>query len=241
MKKKKKAEKGLSLIEILISLTIFLIIVLASLEFFGFSRRLYLKLKTQEEEETAAFSALDRMKIDLLKGGAGLLEPIQLGLLEGIEKKNETLTILSKEKNLTLNTDLFESQTRIRLEGTDNLSRGREICIFDSSKGEVRSIASADNEGIVLSSPLNFSFQEEKTHIILMEKVSLFYDDAKKIIRRKANSSPSQPLLEEAALFDFDYEEAKNLARLRLALSSRREKTYEISVYPKNTALARRD
>jgi hypothetical protein len=234
----KRQEKGLSLVESLISLSIFLAIVLASLEFFGFSRSLYLKLKTQEETGLAAFSALERMKTDLLRAGAGLLDPIHLNLVEGITKADEALIILSKEKNFPPVTNLFEGQTRIQLESTEGIKKEREICIFDSSKGELKSISSVDKKSIALSSPLGFSFLKEKTRLALLERISLFYDSEEKTIRRKVNSSPAQPLLEEAASLSFDYEKTTNIVRLRLALASRKEKIYEISVYPKNTALA---
>jgi len=221
-----------------LALALFLIVVLASLEFFGFTRGLFLKLKTNEETREAALSALDKMRVDLLAGGSGLLEPIELGLLEGISQEEGTLVILSKEKNLSPLNDLLEGQTRIRLQSANELKKGREICIFDSHKGEVKSISNADKKSIVLSSPLNFSFLKEKTQVCLLKKISLFLDKDKKILRRKTNASPAQPLLEDAILFGFSYEKASNLVRLHLALTSNKEKKYEIWVFPKNAALA---
>ena len=232
------SEKGFSLMESTLALALFLIVVLASLEFFGFTRSLFLKLKDKEETKEAALSALDKMKTDLLAGGSGLLEPIELGLLEGITQNEGTLVILSKEINLTPLNDLLEGQTRIRLQGTHNVKKGREICIFDAHKGEVKSISNADKESVVLSSPLNFSFLKEKSQVLLLKKISLFLDKDKQILRRKTNSSPAQPLLEDAILFAFSYEKASNLARLHVALTSNKEKKYEISVFPKNAALA---
>ena len=233
-----KPEKGFSLIESVISLSIFLVIVLSSLEFFGFARNIFLKLKNKEETKEAVLSALDKMKIDLLNGGSGLLVPIQLEILEGITRNEDTLIILSKEKNLSPLNDLLAGQTRILLESTYNVKKGMELCIFDSAKGKVKSISSVDKKSIVLSSPLDFSFLKEKTCVFLLKKISLFFDEDRQTLRRKVNSSPSQPLLEEAALFYFTYEKAVNLARLRLSLQSKKEKEYEISVFPKNTALA---
>jgi hypothetical protein len=234
----KRQENGLSLVESLISLFISLAIVLASLEFFSFSRSLYLKLKIQEETGLAAFSALERMKTDVLRAGLGLLGPIQLNLLEGITKADGALIILSEEKNFSPVTNLFEGQTRIQLESTEGIKKERDICIFDSSNGELKSISSVEKKSIALSSPLSFSFLKEKTRLILLERISLFYDSEEQTIKRKVNSSPAQPLLEEAASFNFDYEKTTNIVRLRLALTSRKEKIYETSVYPKNTALA---
>ena len=235
---REKSKKGFSLIESILTLSLFLVLVLASLEFFGFTRNLFLKLKNKEETKEAALSALDKMKTDLLAGGSGLLEPIQLGLLEGITQNESTLIILNKEKKLFILNDLVEGQTRIRLQSTYKVKRRREICIFDRSKGEVKSISRVEKKNIVLSSPLNSSFLKEKTCVFLLKKISLFLDKDKQILRRRVNSSPAQPLLEEVTLFGFIYDKATNLARLRLALKSNREKEYEISVFPKNAALA---
>lgn len=232
------SEKGFSLMESTLALALFLIVVLASLEFFRFSRSLFLKLKTKEETKEAALSSLDKMRVDLLAGGSGLLEPIELGFLEGISQEEGTLVILSKEKNLSPLNDLLEGQTRIGLQSISEVKKGREICIFDSHKGEAKSISQVDKKSIVLSSPLKYSFLKEKTQVLLLKKISLFLDKDKKILRRKTNSSPAQPLLEDAASFAFSYEKATNLASLQLILRSNKEKKYEISVFPKNAALA---
>lgn len=236
--KQAKHKKGFSLIESLICVSLFLIIVLTSLEFFDFTRNIFLKLKSKQESREAVIAALDKMKIDLLKGGSGLLEPIQLGLCEGITQEKDVLIILHKAKNLSLLNDLFEGQTQITLKSTYKVKKGMELCFFDSSKGEVKSISSVIKKDIVISSPLEYSYLKEKTGIILLKKISLFLDKNKKILRRKVNSSPSQPLLEETSIFDFTYEKTTNLASLRLALQSNKEKVYEIFVFPKNTAIA---
>lgn len=232
------SQNGFSLIECVISLSLFLIIVLACFELFGRTRNLFFKLKEKEEEREAVLAALDKMRTDLHLGGAGLSGPVQLGILEGISEDNGSLIIRSKEKELPHCNDLVEGQTRIQLESTSGLKKGRDISIFDSLNGEVLSISSVDEESIVLSSPLNFSFMKEKTSIILIKKISLYLDEKKPILRRKVNSSPAQPLLEETAFFDFDRDKASNLVKLRLQLKTNKEKFYEISVFPKNAALA---
>jgi len=237
MKMREKPKKGFSLIESLLSLSLFLFIVLACLELFGLTRNIFLKLKIQEESKSAVFSALDKMKTDILSGGSGLLEPVQLGLLESITEDEGALIILSMEKKLTSLNDLVTGQTKILLKSISNLKKKREICIFDTLKGEVKSIVSAANKSIVLSSPLDFSYSKDETHIYLIKKVSLFFGKDKQIIRRKVNSSPSQPLLEDVALFDFSYIKTTNLVSLCLSLKSNKEKEYEISIYPKNAAL----
>jgi hypothetical protein len=217
---------------------LFLIVVLTCFEFFGRTRNLFFKLKEKEEAREAVLAALDKMRSDLQQGGAGLYDPIQLGLLEGISEDSSRLIILSKEKELSLCNDLVEGQTRIQLESTSGLKKGRDICIFSSLNGEVLSISAVDDESIVLSSPLNFSFIKEKTSLIIVKKITLYLDEKKPTLRRKVNSSPAQPLLEETSFFDFERNKAVNLVKLRLQLKTNKEKFYEISVFPKNAALA---
>jgi prepilin-type N-terminal cleavage/methylation domain-containing protein len=232
------SQNGFSLIECLISLSLFLIIVLSCLELFTRTRNIFFKLKEKEEEREAVLAALDKMRTDLHQGGAGLSYPIQLGILEGISEDSGSLIILSREKDLSLCNNLVEGQTRIQLESTSGLKKGREICIFDFLKGEVLSISSVDEGSIVLSSPLNFSYFKEKASLILFKKISLYLDERNPTLRRKVNSSPAQPLLEETSSFDFDWDKAANLVQLRLQLKTKKEKFYEISVFPKNAALA---
>jgi type II secretory pathway pseudopilin PulG len=80
LKNRLRSEAGFSLIESLLSLSLFLIIFLSSLEFFGFTRDIFLKLKTKQEVKEAALATLDKMRFDLLKAGLGLQQPISLGV-----------------------------------------------------------------------------------------------------------------------------------------------------------------
>ena len=238
LKNRLSSEAGVTLIESLLSLSLFLIIVLSSLEFFGFTRNLFFKLKIKQETKEAVLATLDKMRFDLLKAGLSLQQPIRLGVLDGITEIEDTLLIISKEKTFTPLGDLAAGQTIIQLSSTSKLKKGRKVCVFDSTKGEVKSISSVDKESIVLSSPLNFSSLKEETSVFLLREVSLFLDKNKHTLRRKVNTSPAQPLLEEVDVFDFHHEKASNLVRLSLSLTTNKEKVYEASVFPKNIALA---
>jgi hypothetical protein len=159
-------------------------------------------------------------------------------VLDGITESEDTLIIISKEKTFTPLGDLAAGQTIIQLNSTSKLKKRRKVCVFDSTKGEVKSISSVDKESIVLSSPLNFSFLKEETSVFLLREVSLFLDKNKHTLRRKVNTSSAQPLLEEVGVFDFHHEKATNLVRLSLSFATNKEKVYETSVFPKNIALA---
>lgn len=231
-------ERGISLVESLISLSLFSLLIFSSLQFFGFARRSFFKLKEAQESRVAALSAFEKMKIDLLKGGLGIQIPIKLGLLEGIRDDGTTLTILSREKDFHLTDSVVPGQRKIPLDSTRGIKKEREICIFDSKKGEVVQVISLNEKSIVLSTPLDHSFLKENSQVLLIKKISLFFDEKKQILRRKVNNSPSQPLLEEVLSFDFSCTEDSNTVHLSLSLISKKEKKHEISVFPKNIALA---
>jgi len=236
--RRKNRTKGISLVETLLSLSLFFLLFFSSLQFFGFARNAFFKLKEAQKAREGALLALEKMKIDLLQGGLGLFKPLKLGLFKGIEEKNKTLIILSKDKAYQLLDNIVPGQIQIPLETTKGMKKGREICIFDSKKGEIKRTSSLTAKSITLDSPLNCRFFKKESRVFLLKKISLFHDEKKQIIRRKVNNSPSQPLLEEVISFDFRYSEASNLMHLCLNLKSEKEKKYEIFVYPKNMALA---
>jgi len=234
---RKEQEKGFTLIESLISLSIFLLIVLAALEFFSFTRIHFFKLKEGQESHMAAYSALDKMKVDLFQAGAGLADPLKLELIEGIGIENNTLIINYRDKVLSSIDDIVQGQTSIRIDTSKDVKKLREICIFDHTKGEIKSISSVGQDIIILSDPLDFSYTAQNTNIVLLRKISLYLDEKTQILRRRVNASPSQPLLEGVFAFALEYKKTSNLVRLTLHLNTQEEEEFEILVFPKNMAL----
>jgi type II secretory pathway pseudopilin PulG len=237
-KMRAKRKKGFSLIESLISLSISFIIFISAFEFFGVSRNVFFSLNKQEKALEAATFSLDKMKIDILEAGLGLIQPIQSGLIEGLTITDSTISVRRRDIEIPLNQDLVRGQTRISLSRAYKIKRGQQICIIDSQKGEVLSIFSAKTKSIILASPLEESYLKEESNLILLRRISYFLDEKTNILRRKVNNSPSQPLLEEVAQFDFVHEVSSNLVRLYLILEAKKEKPYEMSILPKNMALA---
>ena len=234
---KKYKEKGFSLMESLISLFLFLLVILFSFDCFNSVRIHFFELKTSEEWNTAAYAALDRMKRDLQDAGWGLTDATRQNIVSGISEEGETLILLSKEENLSLRCDLVSGQQRIEVENARLVKRGHQICIFDSFGGEMHSIASADKDSIVLMSPLTSEYMQKDTDVISLRKISLFFDDRRGVIRRKVNSSPAQPLLENVNFFGFEYMRDSNLLRVHFKLKIDEEKNHEAVVFPKNTAM----
>lgn len=234
----KTVQRGFSLLEGLISLFLFLLIVLFSLDCFLCLREHFAKLKESETSNTAVYAALDRMRRDLFDAGLGLAEAMELQVLEGISDEHGALVVLSKAEDLAFGEALFSGQQRILSVDAKKIKKGQLIGIINPYGGEVHSVISADQNSIVIDSPLVSGYLLENTSVVLLRKISLFFDDAKGVIRRKVNASPAQPLLEDVVSFEFEYIRDANLVRLDLALKVDEEKKYETTVFPKNIAMA---
>jgi len=230
-------KKGISLIENLLSMALFLFIVMGVLEVFSLSRDHFMKIKTSQEANTAALSALDKIKADLQQCGKGFTELGFPGLVEPLSAENNILTLINVEKSFSLKNPLTAGQTRISLLNTLDFKKGKELYIADTTHGEIQIISSVDSTGILLSSPLINSYPVDVSELNLLNKIFFYLDESKKILRRKVNASPAQPLCEEVDSFECSFLPVTNLVKIHLFLTINPEKVYEISVFPKNTAL----
>ena len=233
-------QKGFTLIESLIALSLFTFIVLAAMEFFSITQKHFHSLKDEYQTIEAAYSSLDKMRTDLSDAGFGLISPISMKLLKAIEAENTTLTIFKKQKDLETAANLVSGQTRIFINNTQQVKPGRQLCIHDQNKGEIKHINEVDKSSIVLSSSLQNSYLKDTLQIILLKKVSFYLDETQHILRRKVNSSPAQPLLEETSAFAFTYNNISHFIELHFSLNKHKEKTYETSLFLKNLALAQK-
>ncbi|MCK4931101.1 MAG: hypothetical protein KAT01_02970 [Candidatus Aminicenantes bacterium] len=233
----KNSTAGFSLIESLLSLSLFLFILVSSFEFFISTRNHFFDLKDDQEVNQAAYATLDKIRLDLCESGRGLIAPQSNGLLESLKVNGNTLIIHSKDKDIPLSSDLVAGQTFIPLSSTAGIKKSQKLCIIDLEKGEVKTITAVNKQGIALSASLNSSYAMEDATVILIRTVSFYLDTDRGILRRKVNASPAQPLLEEVYAFDFIYETTSNIVSLSLILTAKKEKEYEIAVFPKNMAL----
>lgn len=224
--------------EALISLFFFLLIVIFSLDCFISVKSHFAMLKESEISHTAVHAALDRMRRDLFEAGLGLTEAIEMQILDGISVESGELVILSGSEDLLLGGDLPSGQLQIFTPDAPSVKEGQLIVIFNPFGGEVHSVVSTDLLRILIDSPLVFDYPKENTKMILLRKISLFFDEADGVLRRKVNASPAQPLLENVASFGFDYVRDTNLVNIELSLNSDKERKYETTLFPKNTAIS---
>ena len=237
-KNPKRVKKGFSVVESMLSMFFFLLIVLFSLECFIATKKHFNQLQRSETSNTAAYAALDRMRRDVEEAGMGLKELMTMGVLEGISQDQNELVILSKQEELPVIEDIVSGQQRIAVANTRNIKIGQQICIFNSGNGEMRSVISTTRDSILLDLPFDDEYPQERTKLLILRRLSLFFDESAEIIRRKVNTSPAQPLLEEVASFGYEFSEDSNLVRFHFGLNMEEEKDYETTVFPKNMALS---
>lgn len=232
--------KGMTLIESLIGLSLFLLILTASLEFFGLARAMFVKLRDAADEAQAAAAAQDKIRIDLMRAGQGLIPPMKLGLVEAVTVNSEGLTIRRAERTTDLEEDLIEGQTSLTAGFIDGAKKGVELCFYDSFKGEIREIARVEGTCPILSSPLAYSYSRESARVAALEKVDVFLDREDRIVRRRIDSGSAQPLVENVEAFACSFDKGRNLASVSFVLASRsgKEKTHELWLYPKNAGLS---
>jgi hypothetical protein len=124
------------------------------------------------------------------------------------------------------------------LQDTRSLKKKRKLCIFDKNKGEIKNISSVDPKSCLISTPLIYSYKKDEVSIVLLRELKFYLDETKAILRRKVNSSPAQPLLDDTSGFWCSYDETANLVHVRIRLKNTKENIHEIFLFPKNTALS---
>lgn len=232
--------RGFSLVEALVCLGLSLLVLMAAFEFFGITRSLFFKLKEAQEQNQAIQAALAKLRIDLSRAGYGLEAPLRAGVVEGIDADGASLLILSRDETYTLVTDALPGEKRIFLEKVTGLSAGRRICLAEEEKAEIHAITALEGTTVVLGEPVEASFQSAAARFLLIEEVGYFLDERNRILRRKVNASPAQPLLDDAALFAPVYQPTSNLISVKLAGIANQERIYELVVFPKNLGLVLR-
>ena len=227
------------MIESLLGLTLFLLIVLSTLEFFGMTKKAFFKLRDTQLAQESAWAALDKIRADLLQAGQGLIEPARFGIVKGVESSEGALVLTSRAKSAALTSDALAGSSTIDVDDTDDFLPGKTMCLFDKYKGEVQEVSSAETHRLTLAAPLVNSYSKEEGAVLLLQRTTYYLDSAKSTLRRKVNSGSAQPLLEGVSSFASGYDSGLNLVNVSLRLQSGSEKTYEIVAFPKNVALAK--
>lgn len=234
-----RRERGTTLIEMLVSLTLFILIILGGLDFFARSRRLFFRLDAVQDEAERAFAALDRARLDAREAGRGLSGPLRLELLQGIDIQDDIATFLSAEAETVPTADIPAGASFLPLAVAEGFAAGREVCVFDRTHGEIRVISSVDPGGIGFAVSLAGGYRREETSVVLIRKVSLFWDRESLVLKRKINASSPQPLVEDLAEFRCRLESIPDVLKMGIRLKTAPENEYATTIFLKNMALAR--
>jgi hypothetical protein len=231
--------RGVTLVECLIGLALSLVVVTAGLGSYMALQRAFLRLEARETSGQSALAAVDRMRIDLLHAGAGLVEEVRLGLLEPVAADAGELRTVTLDRPLALAAAAGAGDTRLLLASAAGLSAGRRIALRSGPSGEVRTVVRIDGASVVLDGPLASSYPAAETAVSLLETVAYFVDAAAGILRRRANASPAQPLAETVASAAWSYDRDAGLAVVRIELFIEGAHAHGTTVFVKNAALAR--
>ena len=231
--------RGFTLVECLIGLALSLVVVTAGLGAYVTLQRAFLRLEARETSGQSALAAVDRMRIDLLHAGAGLVEEVRLGLLEPVTAEAGELRTVTLDRPLALAGGAGPGATRLFLASASEVSAGRRIVLRSGPAGEVRTVVRVDGASVVLDGPLAAPYPAPETAVSLLEIVAYFVDGAAGVLRRRANASPAQPLAESVAAAEWSYDAAAALAAVRVALSVEGAHAHGTTVFVKNAALAK--
>ncbi len=231
--------RGFTLIECLLGLALSLFVITAGLEFYARAQKAFFRLKAREEAGQGALAALDRMRIDLLHAGRGLVPEIGLGLIEAAEATATELRATSLERVLELAALAGAGDTRLALVSTAGIVSGQRIALRDGTAGEIRTITGVEPGAVVIDAPLERGYPPASTVLSLLEGVAYFLDGPSRILRRRVNASPAQPLLEDTAAAAWALDPAALIVRIRIEPGVEGAHAHEATVFLKNPALAR--
>lgn len=234
------SRRGFTLVECLVGLALSLVVVTAGLQFFGSAQMLFLRLKEREEAGQSALSAVDRMRIDLLHAGQGLAEETVLGLVVPVLASEAELRTVRLEKNLRLVADAAAGESRLLLESTADIAAGQAVSLRDGPTGETRTIAAIAGSAVVLDSPLGAGYAAATSVLALLESVAYFRDVTTRVLRRRVNASPAQPLLDDTASVSWSHDSEARLVTVRIEIAAEGATSYGTTVFLKNPALAGR-
>ncbi|MBN2198342.1 MAG: hypothetical protein JW747_00670 [Candidatus Aminicenantes bacterium] len=227
---------GFSLIESLLALALTLAVVLGALEFFGFGRVFFSRMKDRSEERRAALTALDKVEDDLDRAGRSLAVPIGKGLVEGLAAGVGRLTIVASERELHPAADIQPGQTRVAVADAEEIMPGRELVLYDGDNAQIFSIVSFKSGELLLTPEAGALYRKEESRLLLLYRVEYFLDPSAGIVRRRENGGSGQPLLELVAGWESAYDRDRNIAAVRLSRSTPRGEIHDITVFPKNLA-----
>ncbi len=233
-----KHPHGFSLLESLIGLCLFFFLLLSTLLFLNSAKTHFFKIKTGYEQTEDLYAASDKIRLDMEQAGYGLSIPIGLDLIPGIETDEQGIHIYSQDQEYPLVEDLRPGQTKIGLQASSGIKAGRSLCIHNKNLGEIVTVASTRPQYIILEQPLGNGYELRDSQLILIKRIDLYLDNNAELLRRRVNSSPGQPLLENSILFLYAYDPMSHVLNIQMQVRAHKEINHVTTILPKNLVLA---
>jgi prepilin-type N-terminal cleavage/methylation domain-containing protein len=229
--------RGFTLLECLLASSLMVAVLAAALEISQASKKLFSRLKESQELNHEIWAGQDRIRRDLNRAGYGLQECLLLGLLSGVQNEASGLAIFAKEASFSLSADLEPGSFIVPLPSSDLVSRGQIVAFVSEGKGEIALVERVEKNRLILNKPLQNTYYKSSGQIIIVEKILYYLDQASQVLRRKVNSSPAQPLIEQVIAFNWLIE-PPGLVKVSLTFDDEKETVHEIKVATKNILLA---
>jgi len=188
-------ERGFSLTETIISLTLSLFILLFTSMFVDFVRKESLRDKEEMDNLQEFYSGIDRIAYEMKRCGLGLSNLWEKEEYKIFEISNDTISLRRGDGMSFLENKVFRGGKIICVHEPDKFEERKEIIITDLMKFEYKRIAKKERNFLTLSEALENDYPE-RSLVIRINHVSFKYDGKRKILRISQNFGPYQPLIE---------------------------------------------
>ncbi len=230
---------GFSLLEIILSLSLCLFILVSALEVLGKAKRIFSRLSEAQESALAAVAASEKIREDLEEAGCGLNPCLMTAGFEPLQAADQQLLIFSADNETVLVEPAMAGQNILKIAIRPGLSsflrKGRALYLYQEPQGELVYLAMVSGTKLTLNSVLKNDYQPQDTRVILLQKVEIYLDRKQNVLRRKVNDTSGQPLLEGTFLFESYYNPEENLAQVRFVnRNGRQPEEYFFIFFPKN-------
>lgn len=198
-------EKGFSLIETIISLTLSLFVLLFTSLFVDFVREEILLGKERMENLQGFYSGIDMIGNEIKRCGLGLSHLWETEDFKIFQILDDTIFLRRGDGKTLLSDKALRGEDRISVDEPFKFKEGREIVVTNFIKFENKKIKKKEENILFLSEALKNDYSE-RSLVIQINYVSFKYDRRKKVLRMSQNSGPFQPLIENIEGLSFKKE-----------------------------------
>ncbi len=211
-------EKGLSLVEASISLTLSLFILFFTSMLVDSVRKESFKGKEEMEDLQELYSGMDRIGYEMKRCGLGLDGLEGIGELKAFELSEICVSIKRGNRQSVLKENCYMGEKVIWVKEPELFKEGREILITDFLNHELNKIKKIEKGEFWLENGLENNYYKG-SKVIQIDSISFKFDKSNKVLRLSQNSGPFQPLIERVEELKFE----KNGKLINIKIGYRRK------------------